>query len=58
MLEDFILKFIQLKKHKPMHVNELLDFLQSQYVRGIISIKEYRNIYRELHSRGAVKPLH
>ncbi|UTR10406.1 MULTISPECIES: YppF family protein [Evansella] len=57
MLQNLILKFIEVKKHNPNHVNELLDLLQSEYVRGLISFTEYREIYRELHELGAVKPM-
>lgn len=56
MLENLIHKFIQSKKDKPSNVNELLDFLQRVYVEGVISIVEYRDIFRELNERGAVKP--
>jgi hypothetical protein len=56
MLENLIHKFIQSKKDKPSNVNELLDFLQKEYVEGTISIAEYRNVYRELNERGAEKP--
>ncbi|MCD8511788.1 MAG: YppF family protein [Bacillus sp. (in: Bacteria)] len=53
MLEDLIQKFIQLKKHKPNHANELLDLLKREYLQGQISITEYRETYRQLNERGA-----
>lgn len=56
MLQNLINNFIQCKKDKPSNVNELLDFLQKEYVEGAITIVEYRDVFRELNERGAVKP--
>lgn len=56
ILEDLIHKFILLRKQTPLNVNELLDFTQSSYVRGELSVVEYRNIFQKLHFRGAKKP--
>jgi hypothetical protein len=56
LLEDLIIKFILCRKYTPSNVNDLLDFLQKEYVHGEISIDEYRNLFRELNARGAVKP--
>lgn len=53
MVEDLIQKFIQLKKQKPTHANQLLDLLKKEYLQGQITITEYRETYRQLNERGA-----
>jgi hypothetical protein len=57
MLDTLIHNFIHCKKENPSNANELLDFLQKEYVHGAISIVDYRNIFRKLTIRGAVKPV-
>ncbi|WP_084278908.1 YppF family protein [Anoxybacteroides tepidamans] len=49
-------KFIALKNHEPADMNGLLDFARQMYLRGEISIAEYRDIARELESAGAYQP--
>ncbi|GAB7387455.1 hypothetical protein BSNK01_12920 [Bacillaceae bacterium] len=55
-LEELIKRFVLVKQEKPSNVNELLDFIQCRYLRGELSIVEYRNLLRELSARGAEKP--
>jgi len=55
-LEDLISKFIQMKNHKPLHVNDLLDFIQQNYVQNKLTIDQYRSLFKELTDRGAMKP--
>lgn len=53
LLQDFIHQFILIKKRVPLHVNELLDYLQKSYVCGELSAIEYKNLFLELNKRGA-----
>lgn len=55
-LKDLIIKFILIKKTKPKNVNELLDFIQRDYINNEITINEYKALYAELTLRGAEKP--
>ncbi|MBP1931648.1 YppF family protein [Ammoniphilus resinae] len=57
-LEDLVEKFVLAKNDKPSDVNELLDFLQKDYVNGNLPIQLYRKLFRELDSQGAVKPFY
>jgi hypothetical protein len=50
------MKFIAVRNYEPADVNELLDFARQAYLRGQISIAEYRDIIRELETLGAHKP--
>lgn len=56
MIAELTKRFQQVKKCKPLHVNELLDYLQKSYVNGELSIVEYKKIYRELDQLHAEKP--
>jgi YppF-like protein len=49
-------KFIAVKNYEPTHVNELLDFARHMYLRGEITIAQYRDLARELELAGADKP--
>ncbi|KOO50649.1 YppF family protein [Priestia koreensis] len=43
------------KQYEPQH-NELLDFAQQKYLKGEITITEYKELSRELEHHGAQKP--
>jgi hypothetical protein len=49
-------KFIATRNYEPTDINELLDFARQVYLRGEITIAEYRDITRELEMAGAYKP--
>ncbi|WP_075982093.1 YppF family protein [Bacillus massilinigeriensis] len=49
-------KFLKRKNFEAESVNQLLDFAKKAYVLGDISIKEYRELTRELESLGAKVP--
>jgi hypothetical protein len=49
-------KFIAVKNYEPADINELLDFARHMYLRGEITIAEYRDLARELELAGAYKP--
>ncbi|MFC4182784.1 YppF family protein [Saccharococcus thermophilus] len=49
-------KFIAVKNYEPVDVNELLDFARQMYLRGEITIAEYRDLSRDLELAGAYKP--
>ncbi|AEH47490.1 YppF family protein [Parageobacillus thermoglucosidasius] len=51
-------KFIAVKNYEPTDVNELLDFARQTYLRGEITIAQYRDLARELELAGAYKPDH
>ena len=55
-MAELINSYILYKKEKPSNVNELLDFVQLNYIQGVLSLPQYRNLFQELHARGAVKP--
>ncbi|MGO4886887.1 YppF family protein [Anaerobacillus sp. MEB173] len=55
-LEELIQNFISHKKSKPEDVNELLDYVQRNYISNNLCIVQYRELFRELHERGALKP--
>lgn len=48
--------FIAFKQYEPEDGNELLDFAQQKYLKGEISIIEYKQLVRELELSGAQKP--
>ncbi|WP_428909569.1 YppF family protein [Niallia sp. Krafla_26] len=56
MLKELTKRFESVKQRNPLHVNELLDYLQRSYVYGELSIVEYKNFYRELDQLNAEKP--
>jgi hypothetical protein len=49
-------KFITTRNYEPTDINELLDFARQVYLRGEITIAEYRDITRDLEMAGAYKP--
>lgn len=49
-------KFFKRKNYEAESVNQLLDFAKKAYVLGDISIKEYREVIRELELLGAQVP--
>ncbi|WP_338470610.1 YppF family protein [Niallia sp. XMNu-256] len=56
LLEDLTRRFNLVKNYDPLHVNELLDFVQRRYVSGEISIAEYKKLFFELDQLKAEKP--
>ncbi|WP_338448776.1 YppF family protein [Niallia oryzisoli] len=56
LLEGLIKRFKSEKKRNPSHVNELLDYVQKNYLSGELTIKEYKNLFFELDKQNAVKP--
>ncbi|AMX83135.1 hypothetical protein GS3922_05215 [Geobacillus subterraneus] len=49
-------KFMAVKHCEPAEANELLDFARRLYLRGEISLAEYRDLVRELEKAGACQP--
>ncbi|MGZ0086081.1 YppF family protein [Geobacillus sp. C56-T2] len=49
-------KFIAVKQSEPTEANELLDFARRLYLRGDISLAQYRDLARELERAGASLP--
>ena len=58
MLEDLIQRFNTVNKRNPSHVNELLDYIQQCYIRGELTISEYKAYFSELDKKNAEKPKH
>ncbi|WP_404442380.1 YppF family protein [Sutcliffiella horikoshii] len=56
VLEELRHKFISCKTYEPMEQNELMDFSRQLYLRGELTIGQFRNLIRELESKGAVPP--
>lgn len=56
MLEELTKRFESVKKRNPLHVNELLDYLQKSYIYEELSIVEYKKFFLELHKLEAKKP--
>ena len=56
MLAELTRKFELVKDRTPLHVNELLDYLQKSYIFGELSIVEYKKIFFELDQLKAEKP--
>ncbi|WP_044748100.1 YppF family protein [Bacillus alveayuensis] len=50
------MNFISLRNYEPTDVNELLDFARQTYIRGQITLAQYRDIIRELEGAGAYTP--
>ena len=48
MLEELTNRFELVKKRNPLHINELLDYLQKSYIYGELSIVEYKKFFCEL----------
>lgn len=55
-LENLISEFMKVKLEKPSNADELLDFVQKNYVCGNLSFTQYRALFHELNARGAKKP--
>lgn len=53
--QDLIHHFILMNKREPLHVNELLDYIQKSYIHGDLCIKDYKRLFRELNKRGAMQ---
>jgi hypothetical protein len=51
-LEKLCDEFVLCKGYSPVNVDELFDFLQKMYVKQLITIVDYYNIYRHLHTLG------
>ncbi|MFB6466046.1 YppF family protein [Cytobacillus sp. Hz8] len=49
-------KFFKRKNFEAESVNQLLDFAKKAYVLGEITIREYRELIRELELQGAQVP--
>ena len=56
MLEELKNRFELVKNRNPLHVNELLDYLQKSYIYGDLSIVEYKKMFFELDKLKAEKP--
>jgi hypothetical protein len=56
LLEDLINRFKAVKKRSPLHVNELLDYIQNRYICNEITIVEYKHLFSKLHQCSAEKP--
>jgi len=55
-VHELKLKFLQIREYLTDDVNELLDFSKKAYVHNEISIRDYRNLVRELENLGAKIP--
>lgn len=55
-VHELKLKFLHFKEYLTDDVNELLDFTKKAYIHNEISIREYRNLVRELEKLGAKIP--
>lgn len=55
-MQSLIEDFISSKGYKPLNDDQLLDFAQTRYLYGGLSIIEYRTLLHDLEARGAVKP--
>jgi hypothetical protein len=57
MLVKNLINHFQIEKNRsPLHVNELLDYIQKKYITGELSIVEYKELFAELAKRNAEKP--
>jgi YppF-like protein len=57
MLVKNLINHYKLEKNRsPLHVNELLDYIQKRYIYGELSIVEYKKLFAELEKRNAEKP--
>jgi hypothetical protein len=55
-IQNLIHTFDQVKGRKPTTADELLDFIQVNYLQGSLSLNEYQVYFKELHAQGAKKP--
>jgi uncharacterized membrane protein len=49
-------KFMQKRSYSIEDVSQLLDFAKQTYINNEITVKEFRNIIRELENLGAKNP--
>jgi len=57
MLVKNLINHFQIEKNRsPLHVNELLDYIQKRYINGELNIVEYKKLFAELEKRNAEKP--
>ena len=56
LMEVLIDRFKTVKNTEPLHANELLDFIQRDYINQEISIVEYKKMFFELDQLKAEKP--
>jgi YppF-like protein len=57
MLVKNLINHFQIEKNRsPLHVNELLDYIQKRYITGELCIVEYKKLFAELAKRNAEKP--
>ena len=56
LVENLIIDYKAKKNCSPVHANDLLDFIQSQYISGELSILEYKQLFCELDKLDAEKP--
>lgn len=55
-LQDLQIKFLNARKFEPSNSNELLDFAKHCYLCNQLSIKEYRDLVKQLEEAGASTP--
>ncbi|MEH7348594.1 MULTISPECIES: YppF family protein [Bacillaceae] len=56
-LQELKSKFISSKSFEPTDFNQLMDFLQQNYLNGEVTIQHYRELVKELERFGACKPI-
>jgi hypothetical protein len=56
LLKDLMNSFILEKEYRPLHNNELLDFVQKKYIQEELTITQYKKLYSELNKLDAEKP--
>ena len=56
LVKNLINHFKIEKNRSPLHVNELLDYIQKKYIYEELSIVEYKKLFAELEKRNAEKP--
>ncbi|MFS0645042.1 YppF family protein [Siminovitchia sp. 179-K 8D1 HS] len=49
-------RFLQKRSHAIEDVSQLLDFAKQTYINNEMTVKEFRNIIRELEALGAKNP--
>ncbi|WP_042457745.1 YppF family protein [Neobacillus dielmonensis] len=55
-IRDLKSKFLHSRDYSTEDVNALMDFAKKAYIHNEITIKEYRQLVRELESLGAKLP--
>ena len=56
LVHELMEKFSLQKNYSPENVNALLDFAKKAYIFNEITTRQYKNLVRELESRGAKIP--